>query len=99
MAASEAPVGFTQPLCPSQDATFTLHDGRLTVDGSFITEAHLVAGAGVCPPEAPSSKCAGAYKKHFNVSYRASELTEQNAGFTYLRGTCGSGRGRCAPPH
>jgi len=43
LAASEAPVGFTQPLCPSQDATFTLHDGRLTVDGSFITEAHFIA--------------------------------------------------------
>ena len=43
LAASEAPVGFTQPLCPSQDATFTLHDGSLTVDGSFITEAHFIA--------------------------------------------------------
>ena len=76
----------------TEDAAFTLHGGKLAVDGSFITEAHLVAGAGFCPPEAPSSKCAGAYKKHLNVSYRASELTEQNAGFTYLRGTCGGGK-------
>ena len=100
----------------TEDATFTLHNGRLTVDGSFITEApaaldlapppsavetppppphssqaHLVAGAGVCPPEAPPAKCAGAHKKLFNVSYLASELTEQNAGFSYLRGTCGGG--------
>ena len=67
-----------------------LHGGKLTVDGSFITEAHLVAGAGACPAEAPRGRCAGIYKKWLNVSYLASELTEQNAGFTYLRGTCGS---------
>ena len=74
----------------TEDATFMLHGGKLTVDGSFITEAHLVAGAGACPAEAPRGRCAGIYKKWLNVSYLASELTEQNAGFTYLRGTCGS---------
>ena len=31
---------------PSQDAAFKLHKGALTVDGSFITEAHVVAETG-----------------------------------------------------
>ena len=44
----------------------------------------------MCPRE---GKCAaGRHKKHFNVSYLASELTDQNAGFTYLKGTCGGGK-------
>jgi len=47
---------------------------------------------GVYPREAHQAKCAGAYKKLFNVSYLAAELTEQNAGFSYLRGTCGDGK-------
>mmetsp|Transcript_1973 Transcript_1973/g.6372 ORF Transcript_1973/g.6372 Transcript_1973/m.6372 type:complete len:102 (+) Transcript_1973:93-398(+) len=36
----------------TEDATFLLHGGRLVVHGSFITEAHLVAGVGVYPREA-----------------------------------------------
>ena len=35
-----------QPPFPSQDATFKLHKGALTVDGSFITEVHAVAQTG-----------------------------------------------------
>ena len=35
-----------QPPFPSQDATFKLRKGALTVDGSFITEAHVVAETG-----------------------------------------------------
>ena len=58
---------------------------------SPLSQAHLVAGAGVCPLDVPPAKCAGAHKKLFNVSYLASELTAQNAGFSYLRGTCGGG--------
>ena len=30
----------------TEDATFTLHGGKLTVHGSFITEAHVVAQMG-----------------------------------------------------
>ena len=35
-----------QPPFPPQDATFKLRKGALTVDGSFITEAHIVAETG-----------------------------------------------------
>ena len=45
----------------------------------------------MCPLDVPPAKCAGAHKKLLNVSYLASKLTEQNAGWSYLRGTCGGG--------
>ena len=45
----------------------------------------------MCPLDVPPAKCAGAHKKLLNVSYLASKLTEQNAGWSYLRGTCEGG--------
>ena len=35
----------------TEDATFTLFKGKLTVEGSFITEVHFVASTGRRPGE------------------------------------------------
>jgi len=65
----------------TEDATFTLNGGKLTVDGSFITEAHVTARVG------------GRKRKWANFSYWASELNEFNTGWTFINGTCGGARG------
>ena len=54
-----------------------LHNGKLTVDGSFITEAHLVARVG------------GAKRKWANLSFWASELNRENWGWRVVNGSCG----------
>ena len=60
----------------TEDATFTLHGGELTVDGSFITEAHVVARVG------------GAKRKELLASFWASELNDDNWGWRIVNGTC-----------
>ena len=60
----------------TEEAEFTLNRGRLTVNGSFITEAHLVARIG-----------AGG-RKWANLSFWASELNEDNWGWKNVNGTC-----------
>ena len=35
----------------TEEAVFRLRRGRLLVNGSFLTEAHLVARVGTCPEE------------------------------------------------
>lgn len=64
----------------TEDATFTLHDGKLTVEGSFITELHVVARVG------------GAKRKWANVSLWASQFNDFNYGWRIVNGSCG-GRG------
>ena len=54
-----------------------LHNGKLTVDGSFITEAHLVARVG------------GAKRKWANLSFWASELNRESWGWRVVNGSCG----------
>ena len=69
-----------------EDATFELrqNDGAtLTVEGSFITEAHVVARVG--PPDRPAWA---------NFSFWASELTENNWGYKVINGTCDGRRVR-----
>ena len=57
------------PLRP-QDATFKLHNSKLMVDGSFITEVHLSARTA-----RPAGKSAWA-----NASFWAAELSDFNTG-------------------
>jgi len=73
----------------TEDAEFMLHGGKLTVEGSFITEMHLVARVGTCPPGYPVERCIGAKHKFANVSFWGSELTAQNWGWAMINGTCG----------
>lgn len=63
----------------TENSTFTLHEGALTVEGSFITEVHLAAIVG------------GSRRKWANVSFWASELNEFNTGWHVVNGTCGAG--------
>ena len=67
----------------TEEAEFTLNRGRLTVNGSFITEAHLVARGG-------QSRQIWA-----NLSYWASELGDLVASGTerHLRRTAAPGWG------
>jgi len=60
-----------------EEASFRLHNDKLTVNGSFITEAHLVARLG------PGGKTRA------NVSFWASELNEHNWGWRVINGSCG----------
>ena len=52
----------------TEAASFKLHGGKLTVDGSFMTEAHIVARVG------------GTKRKWANVSFWASKLNDANWG-------------------
>ena len=68
----------------TEDATFQLHNlhdkgGTLDVDGSFITEVHVVARVG------------GRKNKLCLASFWASEVNEFNTGFNMVNGTCGGG--------
>jgi len=60
----------------TEDARFTLHEGKLTVDGSFITETHVVAKVGY------------ARRRVATASFWASELDELNTGWRFVNGTC-----------
>ena len=61
----------------AQDSSFTLHNGALTVDGSFITEVHIVAETG---------REAG---ELIHAAFRASELNAYNTGLNMVTGFCG----------
>jgi len=58
----------------TEDAVFKLHGGALTVNGSFLTEAHVTA-------QLSSQKFATA-------SFWASELDPNNFGWSVVNGTC-----------
>ena len=61
----------------TEDATFRLHGGKLTVDGSFITEVHVVARVG------------GAKRKPATASFWGSLLNDFNTGYGFVNGSCG----------
>ena len=61
----------------TEEATFKLHRGKLTVHGSFITEVHLVSRVG------------GAKRKMATASFWGAELNEFNTGWHVVNGTCG----------
>lgn len=61
----------------TEAASFKLHGGKLTVDGSFMTEAHIVARVG------------GTKRKWANVSFWASKLNDANWGWRMIGGSCG----------
>ena len=63
----------------TEESSFRIRGGRLTVDGSFITEAHFVARVGGARSQTR------AY-----ASFWAAELNHQNWGWNVLNGTCGS---------
>ena len=56
----------------TEDATFLLHGGKLTVHGSFITEAHIVVRA----------------RSPTNASMWATELNDDNWGWKVINGSC-----------
>ena len=60
----------------TEDATFKLHDARLVVDGSFITEVHVIAVVG------------GWKKKAFTSSFWGAALNEFNTGHGFVNGSC-----------
>ena len=57
-----------------QEAVFTIHDGALTVNGSFLVEAHVVARF--------------ANQRSAKASFWGSELSETNFGWQVINGTC-----------
>ena len=61
----------------TENATFTLLNGRLVVHGTFITEAHLVADVG------------GAKRKPATASFWGSLLNDFNTGYGFVNGSCG----------
>ena len=60
----------------TEDAVFKAHEGALTVNGTFITEAHIVAR----------------YASHrvAKASFFSSLLNEDNFGWDVINGTCGT---------
>lgn len=58
----------------TEQAVFTIHEGALTVNGTFLTEAHVVA-------EMPHQRRAVA-------SFWASELDSQQQGWQVVNGSC-----------
>ena len=57
-----------------EEALFTLHDGALTVNGSFITEAHVLAR--------------GIEDRQVSASFFSKELDELNSGWQVVTGSC-----------
>ena len=57
-----------------QEAVFTIRDGALTVNGSFLVEAHVVARF--------------AHQRSAKASFWGSELSETNFGWQVINGTC-----------
>ena len=60
-----------------EEALFTLREGRLVVNGTFITEAHVIARTGP-----------GRHPKVATASIWASELGDDNWGWQVVNGTC-----------
>ena len=58
----------------AEEAMYRLHGGRLVVNGTFITEAHVATR--------------GAKQKNATASFWASELNNQHWGWNVLNGTC-----------
>jgi len=77
----------------TEDATFVVRDGLLSVDGSFFTEMHIAAlvGWNVQPAAGmqDGSSRLRSGQKWANLSFWASELGEQNWGWRLVNGTCG----------
>lgn len=59
-----------------EEASFSIKRGALTVDGTFLTELHVVARVG------------GTKRKLFLASFWASELNENNWGWRVINGSC-----------
>ena len=59
-----------------EEAVFTIHDGALTVNGSFLTEAHVAARL---------SQSGG----RATASFWAAQLDTQNSGWEVVNGSCG----------
>ena len=57
-----------------EDAVFRMHNGALTINGSFLTEAHVTAHF--------------APQRSATASFWASELNPDNFGWTVINGTC-----------
>ena len=58
----------------TEEALFKIHDGALTVNGSFLTEAHVVARV---------------YSRYTaEASFFASQLSDNNWGWSVVNGTC-----------
>jgi len=76
----------------TEEAVYRLHGGKLTVNGTFITEVHLVALVGG-PSTGVNGMGSGGervpVKKWLNASYWASELNAANWGWRVVNGTCG----------
>ena len=64
----------------TEESIFKLHDARLTVNGTYITELHVCALVG------------GSKRKWANASFWASELNQENWGWRLINGTCGGQR-------
>ena len=58
----------------TEEAMFTLHDGSLTVNGTFLTEAHVVAR--ISP------------QKVAQASFYSAELDRNGFGWQIINGTC-----------
>jgi len=58
----------------TEEAVFKIHDGALTVNGSFITEAHIVVRM--------------ASQRSVTASFWAAELNDSNFGWAVVNGTC-----------
>ena len=58
----------------TEEAVFKIHDGALTINGSFLTEAHVIARF--------------APQRSATASFWASELNPENFGWTVINGTC-----------
>ena len=58
----------------TEEAVFKIHDGALIVNGSFLTEAHIVVRM--------------ASQRSATASFWASELNDNNFGWTVVNGTC-----------
>ena len=64
----------------TEEAIFKIHDGALTVNGSFLTEAHVVVRVGAV----------GGHAGHkATASFWSTELNEHNWGFQVVNGSCG----------
>ena len=57
-----------------QEAVFTIHNGALTVNGSFLVEAHVIARV--------------AHKRSATASFWGSELSDTNFSWQVVNGTC-----------
>ena len=62
----------------TEESRFFLHGNKLTVDGTFITEAHVVV-----------RNRTPAHTKWANASFIAANLNDFNTGWAFVQGSCG----------